>query len=69
MITSDPPFYYDVACDRCSAGETRIDAEDFMEAVDQIKKDGWTIQFKDSEYEHICPECSADKTEMFEPQQ
>ena len=68
MIERDPPFYFDVSCDSCSAGNERVDAEDFMEAVDYIKKQGWTIKYEEGEYVHICPDCSDLKSEMFDSQ-
>lgn len=58
MIERDPPFYFDVSCDTCSTGEMRIEANDFMEVVRDIKETGWTIlKNANGEWEHRCPDC------------
>ncbi|GAG31544.1 unnamed protein product [marine sediment metagenome] len=51
-------YSYDVNCDLCSYHKEYIDVYDWDELIDRIKKEGWTIEYKDGEFEHRCPICS-----------
>jgi len=55
MIEGDNDFGYTLTCDIC--GE-EIDFDDFYEAVDYKKENGW-ISRKDKYgyWEDICPDC------------
>lgn len=57
MIEKDPPFFWDVSCDKCSVGEERLEADDFYDVVKQIKEIGWKIIKKKDEWYHYCPSC------------
>jgi hypothetical protein len=62
MIERDPPFFWDVSCDRCSTGEERISTDEaphFLAVVEQIKSEGWKVKKVGGEWEHYCPECNA----------
>lgn len=60
MIQKDPPFFWEVSCDGCSAGEERIDMDDaptFQDVVKEIKERDWVVRKNGREWEHLCPEC------------
>lgn len=48
-----------VSCDTCSDAHD-LDAENFQEAVDEVKEAGWTITKVDGEWTHICGACQED---------
>lgn len=43
-------------CDHCSNAE-ELEADDFQEAVSEMKQDGWLITKLDGEWVHLCPSC------------
>ena len=51
---------YDLTCDVCGedAGEV---FDDFYEAVQFKKDNGWKSQKKNGEWEDVCPECQEAK--------
>mgnify|MGYP007053799354 CR=1 FL=1 len=50
---------FDVSCDSCSTGCIEVEAENFKEAVQEIKRKGWTIEKQvNGEWEHYCNDCS-----------
>jgi len=48
---------YDVSCDFCSFVETFEDVFNWMDLIERMKSCGWTIIYKEGEYEHVCSEC------------
>jgi len=44
-------------CDNCGE-EMQTDAEDWHDALDEIKRDGWTVKNINGEWEHWCQDCS-----------
>lgn len=59
MIERDPPYFFDVSCDTCSAGEERIESQEFTEVVKEIKDLGWRVRPDSDGWEHTCPDCVA----------
>lgn len=57
MISRDPPFHYDISCDICSAGEARVEAEHFLDAIQAIKDLGWQVRKSYAGFDHVCPDC------------
>lgn len=49
---------YEVNCDLCSYYKEFTDVYDWDELIDRMKKQGWTIVYKDGDFEHRCPVCS-----------
>ena len=49
---------WEITCDRCSTEFLEIDANSFIEAVKELKREGWHV-FKNynDEWTHTCPEC------------
>ena len=43
-----------VVCDNCNDG---FECENFNEAIEHMKEDGWQKTFKHGHYEHYCPDC------------
>ena len=51
-------FGYVINCDKCSNYYNCECSDDFLEAVDMAKKQGWKIRKdKNDDWEHICPVC------------
>ncbi len=50
---------YQITCDQCGASESYT-ADDFMDAVNQAKVEGWQPYKVTDKWEHLCPDCKAD---------
>lgn len=47
---------YSLICDICGE-EAKKEFDDFYEAVDYKKKEGWKSKKIDGEWQDVCPEC------------
>ena len=57
MIEGDKTFGYDLVCDDC--GEIVDDFEEFMDAVEYKKQNGWkSRKTDDGSWEDLCPSCA-----------
>ena len=50
-------------CDHCSNYQ-ETPYEDFAEALDSVKSEGWKVRKAGKDWEHTCPDC---QTTSFEP--
>ena len=59
MITkNNHTMLWDITCDRCSTEYVEIEADSFIEAVQELKSLGWSIfKNEDNEWTHTCLEC------------
>ncbi len=49
---------WEITCDRCSTEYLEIDADSFVEAVKELKREGWSVfKNEDDEWTHTCTEC------------
>jgi hypothetical protein len=49
---------WEATCDRCSNGNTEVEADDFREAVRILKEEGWSVyKNEDDEWTHACIDC------------
>ena len=49
---------WDITCDRCSTEFLEIEADSFMEAVKELKREGWNVfKNEDNEWTHTCLDC------------
>lgn len=55
----DKSITFFVNCDFCSESFD-TDEEEFMAAVNAMKKDGWKVFKEKNEWQHKCPSCHAD---------
>lgn len=55
MIEGNLKKGYELICDIC--GDTVEGLDDFDEAVEYKKENGWVSEISEDEWEDICPEC------------
>jgi hypothetical protein len=48
---------YEVSCDKCSTGYEEVEAEDWHDALRQIKEMGWKNNKINGEWRQVCPDC------------
>ena len=49
---------WEITCDRCSTEFLEIEVDSFIEAVKELKREGWSVfKNEDDEWTHTCPEC------------
>ena len=49
---------WEITCDRCSTEFIEIETDNFMEAVEGLKREGWNVfKNEDDKWTHTCPEC------------
>lgn len=57
MLSKNP--LYVAECDFCSEYH-ETDEDDFIEAVNAIKDEGWKVFKENGEWKHMCPSCRED---------
>lgn len=56
MIDGAKEFGYTLTCDECEMEEGEV-FDEFMEAVEYKKSNGWHSVRKNGEWNDVCPEC------------